>query len=45
MEFEKSCAMCAGVGGVLAWVTCQCGWRGWHVGVGGMGGVLESVTC
>ena len=33
-EFEKWRAIRASVSGVLAWVTCQRVWRGWHACVG-----------
>ena len=40
-QFEKCCAIRASMGGVLEWVTCQRGWRGWR---SCMSGVLAWVA-
>ena len=44
IEFEKWRAISisvGGVGGVLAWMVCLCGWRGWCACVGGVFAVIE----
>ena len=38
-------ASVGGMGGMIAWVVCYCGWHERRACVGGVGGVLARVTC